>query len=184
MSPACIRSSQGPRAPQGQVLASRAALLPGQTAAPGARRSTEISRNKHPQHPKHQPRCEAGQQASRRGEGRAPQGKHGLGVRSQPEALPHRDRARGASAASRRQGQALRNQNPRLVSRLLTRTEICWSPGSGHTRVTRGGTQRRCFPASPGLSACTSAAAGPARAPGIPAWPRQAAGAELSLASW
>lgn len=58
MSPACIRSSQGPRAPQGQVLASRAALLPGQTAAPGARRSTEISRNKHPQHPKHQPRCE------------------------------------------------------------------------------------------------------------------------------
>lgn len=180
MSPACIRSSQGPRAPQGQVLASRAALLPGQTAAPGARRSTEISRNKHPQHPKHQPRCE--QAAEVKAE--LPKGSTGWGCGVSPkrrhtvteqEELLQRAGGRGRLCATK---------IPGGVSSLLTRTEICWSPGFGHTRVTRGGTQRRCFPASPGLSACTSAAAGPARAPGIPAWPRQAAGAELSLASW
>lgn len=114
---------------RGQVLASRAALLQGQTAAPGARRSTKISRNNCPQHPKHQPRCEAGRRASRRGKGRAPQGKHGL---SPNEASPNRDRARGASAASRRQEQAgfAQPKSPAGSAGFSRRQKFAGAPGS------------------------------------------------------
>lgn len=52
MSPVCSRSRWGSRAPPGQVLASRATLLPRQTAASGARCEAKISQNNCHRHPK------------------------------------------------------------------------------------------------------------------------------------
>jgi len=107
MSPVCTGSRHGSRAPQGQVLASRATLLPRQTAASGARHRAKIRRNNCHHHPKSQPPCHPPQGRVAGGRG-GQRWNHHTGVqRRPPRASPSKhteDGLGGAAPAGRSSG--------------------------------------------------------------------------------